>query len=217
MNAKRQALFGRCGPAMMRAIIFFRPRVLICFILRFQSGDFLRKLAACSRERVSLVGLIFHVHALLFVNKRSTGHRGGASAVKARSRRTLAAFSAAPERAGEMATKKMDISVPADLRQRIEALHEKGIGDNWSKVAAEALERAVAFREEVNGIGPKTKYDLLVIMAWLVPVMTDAELSKTLKMIADRLLTAPDAERRPMVLNRFKRGEVPTKPPHLSN
>jgi hypothetical protein len=97
---------------------------------------------------------------------------------------------------------RTNISIQAELRQRMDAAPQ-----NWSAVAAEAFKRAI----EWQSIRP----DLPAIMATLVPVMTDAELSETLHLIANRLTnaTAPHAPRRRRVLNRLARGMVPTKRP----
>jgi hypothetical protein len=107
-----------------------------------------------------------------------------------------------------MAVARMNISIPTELRLRMAA-----VGENWSAVCAKAIERAVGWRERANGINSIPEPDPLAIMATLVPIMTDAELSETLKLIAERLTTAPHAQRRRRVLNRLAQGVVPTKRP----
>ena len=102
-----------------------------------------------------------------------------------------------------MATTRMTISLPVELRQRMAA-----VGIEYSEAARQGFERAVAWREG------KTPYpDPSVIMAHLIPVLTDAEVSETLMLLATRATTAPYKGSRQRLLSRLARGDLPTNRP----
>ena len=106
-----------------------------------------------------------------------------------------------------MTTTSMSISLPIELRARMKALDMEGNGGNWSAAAVKGLERAVAWIEHTHEGKPLKKPDPVLIMATLIQVLTDAELSETLKLIADRLTIPALSERRASVLNNFAMGE----------
>ena len=91
------------------------------------------------------------------------------------------------------------------------------MGENWSGVAAEAFERTVTWRDHVLGNSRLPEPDLVAITGALISVMSDDELSETLRRIADRLSTGElPARGRASVMNFLKRGIVPTRPPYIS-